>query len=120
MSVLVTVEEFRLQYGAGTASTSDELIQQCLDEAEAGIVADVGVGSIYDIVANQDVKAIARGDELRRAANFLARRNSPEGIAGAGDDGFLTVPAGDPSSPQAVRRIRRMLGIAAGGSVVTA
>lgn len=117
---LVTVEDFREWSGAGSSSSSDELIQQCLDEAEAGIAADVGVRSIDEIVTVLEANAVARGDEMRRAANFLARRNSPEGIAGAGDDGVIAVPAGDPGSASATRRIRRILGIAAGGSVVAA
>ena len=117
---LVTVEEFRDWSGAATASVPDELVQQCLDEAEAGIVADTGILTIDEVIVVIEAGVIARGDEMRRAANLLARRNSPEGIAGAGDDGIIAVPAGDPGSPAATRRIRRILGIAAGGSVVVA
>lgn len=120
---LVTIEQFRVWAGAATQTVPDELVQTCLDEAEAGIVADVfghDDGSITAILANPRAAAIALGDEMRRAANLLARRNSPEGYAGAGDDGIIAVPAGDPGSPAAARRIRRLLGIAAGGQVVVA
>lgn len=120
---LVTVEQYRLWAGAASQSTPDELVQMCLDEAEAGIVADVfgpDSGDIDTIVDEPKAVPIARGDEMRRAANLLARRNSPEGYAGAGDDGIIAVPSGDPGSPAAVRRIRRILGIAAGGQVVVA
>jgi hypothetical protein len=124
MAALVTVQQFRTWAGAATQTVPDELVQMCLDEAEAGIVVDVfgpsGAGSIYTIKEDALASPIARGDEMRRAANLLARRNSPEGYAGAGDDGIITVPAGDPGSPAAVRRIRRILRIAAGGSVVVA
>lgn len=117
---LVTVAEFRAWAGAASASVPDELIQDCLDEAEAGIVADTGVTSIDQVITNLDANPIGRGDEMRRAANLLARRNSPEGYAGAGDDGIITVPAGDPGSHAATRRIRRILKIAGGGNVVIA
>lgn len=120
---LVTVEQFRVWAGAAVQTVPDQLVQDCLDEAEAGIVADVfgpDSGSIDTIAANPNARAIATGDEKRRAANLLARRNSPEGYAGAGDDGIIVVPAGDPGSPAAARRIRRILKIAAGGSVVVA
>lgn len=120
-AVLVDVPMYRLWAGAATQTAPDDLVQMCLDEAEAAIVVDVfgpSAGGIDTIVGNEVAADIARGDELRRAANLLARRNSPEGYAGAGDDGIITVPAGDPGSPVAVRRIRRVLGVAAGGVVV--
>ncbi len=119
---LVTVDQFRVWAGAATQTVPDELVQMCLDEAEAGIIADVlgPTGVIDTIVSNAKATAIAVGDEMRRAANLLARRNSPEGYAGAGEDGIIAIPAGDPGSPAAARRIRRLLGIAAGGQVVVA
>ena len=124
MSTLVSVEQFRLWAGAAVQTVPDDLVTICLDEAEAGIVADVfgkTEGSITAIVAEPSAAAIAVGDEMRRAANILARRNSPEGYAGAGEEGIIiAVPAGDPGSAAAARRIRRLLGLAAGGQVVAA
>ena len=110
-AVLVTIPEFRAWAGA-TSTVPDELVQGCLDEAEAGLVADVGVATVEAIVAGSAAAvAIARGDEMRRAANLHARRSSPEGFAGSGEDGVIPIPAGDPGSPAAVRRIRRLLGM---------
>ncbi len=109
---LADVDDFRLWAGAASTTVPDNLVQQCLDEAEAGLVSDVGVLTVEEIIAGSAAAvAIAKGDEQRRAANLLARRNSPEGFAGAGEDGYIPVPAGDPGSAQAVRRIRRLLGM---------
>lgn len=118
-AVLVDVAGFRDYAGIGL-QVGDDLLQAALDEAEAQLVADVGCPAVDAILAVPAAVPIAEGDVRRRAANLFARRNSPEGIAGAGDDMIITVPAGDPGSPAAVRRIRRLLGIAAGGMVVVA
>lgn len=118
-ALLVGVDAFREYAGIG-ASVADDVLADALDEAEAQLVADVGCASVADILAVEAAVPIAAGDVRRRAANLFARRNSPEGIAGSGDDGVITVPAGDPGSPAAVRRLRRLLRIAAGGQVVVA
>lgn len=112
MAVLVGEEEFRAWAGANVPATvPGSLVAACLEEAEAALVADVGCSTVNDITSHPDAARIAYGDMLRRTSNLLARRNSPEGIAGVGDDGMITVPSGDPGSPAAVRRIRRYLGI---------
>jgi hypothetical protein len=108
--MLATVEVFRSWAGAAAASVPTGLVQQCLAEAESALAADVGA-PVHVIAAHPDAVVIAVGDVLRRAANLLARRNSPEGVAGVGDLGYIQVPANDPGSFHAVRRIRRHLGI---------
>jgi len=109
MAVLVSVPDFRVWAGANTpASISDDLIQTSLEEAESGIAAETGA-TIIDIQANASATAIARGDEMRRASRLLARRNSPEGIAGAGSEGVISIPSRDPDSAASVRQIRAIL-----------
>lgn len=107
---LVTVDEMREYASIGTGTT-DATIQAALDEAEAALVADVGVPSVGAIGIDPAASAIARGDEMRRAAHLLSRRNSPEGIAGAGDDGIITVPAVNPGSANSVQQIKMLLGL---------
>lgn len=108
---MVTVEDFRGWAGAAYSTVPDGLAAACLDEAEAALWSDVGCDLPMDLTSSPQAAAIARGDVLRRAANILARRNSPEGVAGVGDMGIITVPSGDPGSPAAVRRLRRILGM---------
>ena len=109
MAVLVSTADFRLWSGANLpASVPDSLISDCLDEAEAGITAEVGL-SISSIQLHADAVAIARGDEFRRASRLLARRNSPEGIAGAGGEGVISIPSRDPDSAGSVRSIKALL-----------
>lgn len=107
---LVSADEFRDYSGASLSTTGDDVVVAVLAEAHAGLAADVGV-DVAQIAAHPDARAIAVGDIQRRAANLLARRNSPEGVAGVGDMGVITVPSGDPGSPRAVARIQRLLGI---------
>lgn len=109
MSVLVDVPAFRLWAGANIpASVPGELIQTCLDEAESGLSTETGA-TIALIQTSPPATAIAVGDELRRASRLLARRNSPEGIAGAGADGVIAIPSRDPDSSASVRQIRSIL-----------
>lgn len=112
---LVTVEEFRVWAGANLpASVADVLIQECLDEAESGIVADTG-STVADIQANALALDVALGEEKRRANRLLARRNSPEGIAGAGADGLIiNIPTRDADSQRAVWAIRSHLAVPEG------
>lgn len=108
MSV-VSVPEFRAWAGANVpASVSDELVQMCLDEAEAGMLADIGA-TLGEVTLHPHAINIAKGDETRRASRLLARRNSPEGIAGAGAEGVISIPARDPDSAASVRQIRALL-----------
>jgi hypothetical protein len=80
-----------------------------LDEAEAGIVADLGVG-VTEIQSVAEAEAIAVGEELRRASRLLARRNSPEAIAGAGEMGVVAIPVRDPDSARSIWAIQALLG----------
>lgn len=106
---LVTVEQFRKWAGTQVpAQVPDVLIQQCLDEAEAGIAADCGT-TIDAITADRAAAAVAVGEEQRRANRLLARRNSPEGVAGIGDAGVIAIPSRDADSQRAVWAIRALL-----------
>jgi hypothetical protein len=107
---LVSVADFRAWSGANIpASVPDALIQDCLDEAEAGIAAETGA-KIEDIGAHLLARAEAVGEEKRRANRLLARRNSPEGVAGAGSDGLIyTIPVRDADSQRAVWHIQAHL-----------
>jgi hypothetical protein len=108
MSV-VTVPDFRVWSGANTpASTPDAVIQSALDEAEAGLLAEVGA-TLGEITIHPHAISIAKGDEMRRASRLIARRNSPEGIAGAGAEGVISIPSRDPDSAASVRMIRSLL-----------
>ena len=110
MAVLVSVPDFRSWSGANLpASVADTLITDCLDEAESGVVAEVGVTDITAIQVNAAATAIARGDVFRRASRLLARRNSPEGIAGAGGEGVIGIPSRDPDSAGSVRSIKALM-----------
>ena len=106
-AVLVSVAEFRTWSGAATASIPDSLIQDCLDEAEAGMLADVGTG-MDDIQADSGAVTLARGEELRRASRLMARRNSPEGFSGYGDIA-IQVASRDPDSYRTIAAIRSIL-----------
>jgi hypothetical protein len=106
-SVLVAVDEFRAWAGIG-ANVGDDVIKGVLAEAEAGIAADVGA-PIYEITADESAAVIAHGEMLRRANRLLARKNSPEGLAGAGSDGPISIPQRDPDSQRAVWSIRAIL-----------
>jgi len=109
MAVLVSVADFRLWSGANLpASVPDSLISDCLDEAEAGICAETGV-TVAAIQLDAAATAIARGDEFRRASRLLARRNSPEGIAGAGSEGVIQISSRDPDSAASIRTIKALL-----------
>lgn len=111
---LVTVAEFRIWAGANLpSSVPDVLVQECLDEAEAGIVADIGA-TVAGIQANPQALDVALGEEKRRANRLLARRNSPEGIAGAGADGIIAIPVRDADSQRAVWAIRSHLAVPEG------
>ena len=57
---------------------------------------------------------VAVGEEKRRANRLLARRNSPEGIAGAGVDGIISIPTRDADSQRAVWAIRSHLAVPEG------
>lgn len=114
MSV-VTVADFRSWAGANLpASVPDALIQECLDEAESGIAADTG--ATVDAIESEPLALdVLRGEEKRRANRLLARRNSPEGIAGAGTDGLAyQIPVRDADSQRAVWTIRSHLAVPEG------
>ena len=111
---LVTVDEFRSWAGANLpSSVPDALVEECLREAEAGIIADTGA-TIADIQGDPSALDIALGEEKRRANRLLARRNSPEGIAGAGADGIIAIPVRDADSQRAVWAIRSHLAVPEG------
>jgi hypothetical protein len=103
------VAEFRAWAGAGSNSVTDTLVQGCLAEAVAGLAADLGEDPAR-VAAHPAAAAIAHGEILRRAARLLARRNSPESIAGAGELGPITIPSRDPDSARAVFAIQALLG----------
>jgi len=106
MATLVSVPDFRLWAGTNVpANMPDVLIQDCLDEAEAGIVSETGA-PLLDIAANELALAEMLGEEKRRASRLLARRNSPESVLGAGADGVVVVPVRDADSQRAVWHIR--------------
>lgn len=107
---LVTPEEFREWSGANLpASVPDTLIADSLAEAEAALLAEVNLSSVAELAMNPAAEAIARGDEMRRASRLLARRNSPEAVAGVGSEGIIAIPSRDPDSAAAVRQIRAIL-----------
>lgn len=109
MSYLVSVQQFRAYAGANVpASVPDQLIQTVLDEAESGIAQETAQ-PLTAIQANAAALAIATGEELRRGSRLLARRNSPEGIAGIGSEGTIGIPVRDPDSGNAIRQIRSIL-----------
>lgn len=110
MSALVTVSQVRAYSGPTIGHLSDDVVQECLDEAEAGLIADLGV-DMAAVMQHPDARHVAVGDVKRRTANLLARRNSPEGVAGVGDMGIVPVPADDPQTSRSVLRIKRLLGI---------
>lgn len=112
MSKLVDIPTFRLWAGANVpGSVSDELVQMCLDEAESALVADVGCHIVDVIAANLDAAPIGSGEVCRRAQNLLAKRNSPDGSAGSGEEGFISIPAVPSGSLAAVRQIKKHLAI---------
>jgi len=103
MSILVNVQQFRDWAGAAVSTVSDPLIQACLDEAEAGLCADLGL-QVPDLQAVDQAHDLAVGEELRRASRLLARRNSPEAISGFGEAAFA-VPSRDPDSARTLSAI---------------
>lgn len=112
MSKLVTLAEYRMWMGPALPSTTpDSIIQDALDSAEAGLVADVGCQAIDAIITNLDANVIAREDIMLRTSNKLAKRNSPEGVAGVGEEGFITIPATPNGSQVNVRQIKKHLRI---------
>ncbi len=114
MAALVDVESFRIWSGANLpTNVSDELISMSLDEAEAGLLADVGC-TLDDLVVDAAAIAVARGDEMRRASRYLARRNSPEGVAGAGSEGIISIPSRDPDTQRSIWTIQAILGVPMG------
>ena len=115
MATLVPVDAFRAWAGANVpASVPDALIQDCLDEAEAGIIAETGV-AIATIKADPSARSIAVGEEKRRASRLLARRNSPESILGAGSDGIVvSIPVRDADSQRAIWQMRSILRVPEG------
>ena len=121
MSVLVSVADFRQWAGTNIpASVPDDLILDCLDEAEAGILAETGA-TIAAIQVNTLAVAEMVGEQKRRANRLLARRNSPEGIAGAGSEGStLSRVSPTPPSYQMPSGNRSCLGAAAGRDVARA
>jgi hypothetical protein len=108
---LVDITSYRTWAGASVGSVPDSLIQQSLDEAESGLVADVGCGTVDAIVVNLDANAVAVGEVQRRTNNLLAKRNSPEGVAGVGDMGVISIPSTPAGSMASVRQIKQHLGI---------
>jgi hypothetical protein len=108
MPAIPTTADFRTYAGVGTG-TSDRLVQDALDEALTSLGADVG--KPYEDLFSSPAAAIARGEALRRANRLLARKNSPEAVAGAGADGIIAIPSRDPDSQRAVDSIIRLLGI---------
>ena len=115
MATLVPVDAFRAWAGANIpASVPDALIQDCLDEAEAGIISETGV-AIATIKADALAKSIALGEEKRRASRLLARRNSPESVLGAGSDGIVvSIPVRDADSQRAIWQMRSILRVPEG------
>ena len=112
MSTFVTVGMFRMWAGVNVpGSVPDVLILMCLDEAESALVADVGCGTVDVIAANPEANPIGAGEVCRRAQNLLAKRNSPEGSAGTGEEGFIAIPSIPSGSLAAVRQIKKHLGI---------
>lgn len=107
MSTLVSVEAFRAYAGAAVMSVPDALIQQCLDEAESGLLIDVDT-SLAEIEAFPEAVALATGEELRRASRLLARRNSPESVLGLGEAAFV-MPSRDADSARTIWAIRAVL-----------
>lgn len=112
MAVLVDVSTFREWAGISDA-VSDVVLALTLDEAEAAIAADVGE-PLQAIIANAAAANVARGEELRRANRLLARKNSPEALAGAGAETVITIPSRDPDSQRSVWTIQSILGTPAG------
>lgn len=111
MPTLVTEDDFRSWAGTNVAaSVPDALIQDCLEEAEAGIQSEAGV-AIAVIAAHPLALAEAKGEEKRRASRLLARRNSPEGVLGAGAEGVIIVPVRDADSQRAIWHIRQHLAV---------
>lgn len=107
MSTLVSIAQFRAWAGAASSTVPDALIQQCLDEAEAGMCADLGV-AVDDLTVSDAAASLATGEELRRSSRLLARRNSPEALSGQGDFAII-VPSRDPDSARTLQAIRSVL-----------
>jgi hypothetical protein len=109
VSYLVTVQQFREWAGANVPQTvPDSLIDQILNESESAIAQETQQ-PLTAIQGNPAALAIATGEELRRASRLLSRRNSPEGVAGMGESGLISISSRDPDSGNAIRQIRSIL-----------
>jgi len=104
---LATVEDLRTW--ATAPAVPDAVLSGCLDDAESSLLADLGLDDTTEILADPRAMPVARGETLRRGQRFLARRNSPEGIAGTGDFGGLAISFRDPDSVAALDRLRQLL-----------
>lgn len=105
---LISNDEFRAW--VGHANLPDAVVGVVVAEAEASLLADLGLTDTSEIEANTQALAVATGEELRRAQRFLARKNSPEGIAGGGEYG-IAVPIRDPDSQVSIWRLMELLDI---------
>lgn len=113
--MMPTAADFRAWSGANLPATvPDALIQGVLDEAAAAVASEVGVAEA--VLWSGPAAPIATGEVLRRASRLLARRNSPEGIAGVGEMGMVTVPARDVDSQRAVWQMQAILMVPEGVS----
>jgi hypothetical protein len=109
MATLATIDELR--DWANAPSVPDEILQDCLDAGEASLIADLGLRDTTDIVASIPATSIAHSEVLRRSQRALGRRNSPEGVAGIGEMGSITLPIRDPDSVTAMQQIQEILRI---------
>lgn len=107
MAILVQIPEFRAWAGVSLGNVSDAVIGACLDEAEAGLCADLGL-QVADLTAVDQAHDLAVGEELRRASRLLARRSSPESVSGAGEFSII-IPSRDPDSARTLSAIRAVL-----------
>lgn len=110
MGVLVDVPQFRSWAGAAVSTVPDDLIAGCIDEAEAGLGADLALVDFTTITTNPAALPLAEGETLRRASRLLARRNSPEAIAGFGE-AAITIPVRDPDSYRTIRALFTVLNL---------
>ena len=116
MASLVTVEAYRQWAGASTATVPDGVIQASLDEAENGMLIDVGItmsvlweqGGVPCSPGSVSATSLATGEVMRRASRLLARRNSPEGVAGYGDV-VIGISSRDPDSARTIQALRSAL-----------
>ena len=104
-AALVTWDE--LAEWANAPAVPESILQSCVDEAEASLLADVDV-RVTEITKNKAALAVAHGEVLRRGQRLLGRRNSPEGQIGVGEFG-VAIPIRDPDSVNAVNALRNIL-----------